>query len=159
MPTCCITWGGFKPISRPRPRCAASSGCSSVLMSAVDFLQRPVRWLQAIARSRATVSGGPNFAYELCVEKITPEERASLDLSSWQLAFSGAEPIRPETLDRFAETFAPCGFRREAFLPCYGLAEATLMVSGGPSSAPPVVLALSAAALERDRIVVAAEDG
>ncbi len=102
-----------------------------MLMSPVAFLQRPLRWLQAISRYGATTSGGPNFAYDLCVRKISPEQRAALDLSSWSVAFNGAEPIRAETLDRFAEAFAPCGFRREAFYPCYGLAEATLFVSGG----------------------------
>ncbi|HMB08389.1 MAG TPA: beta-ketoacyl synthase N-terminal-like domain-containing protein, partial [Isosphaeraceae bacterium] len=133
-------------------------GASSVLLSPVAFLQRPFRWLQSISQTRATISGGPNFAYDLCARKVTDGQKAELDLSGWTVAFNGAEPIRPETLDRFAEAFAPCGFRREAFLPCYGLAEATLMVSGGPSSAPPVVLALSGAALERDRIIDAAED-
>ena len=103
-------------------------------MSPTAFLQRPARWLEAISRYRATTSGGPNFAYELCVNKITEEQRASLDLSSWSVAFNGAEPVRSETLERFAATFAGCGFRREAFQPCYGLAEATLIVSGGLAS-------------------------
>jgi acyl-CoA synthetase (AMP-forming)/AMP-acid ligase II len=92
-------------------------GGSSFLMPPIAFLQRPFRWLQAISRGRATISGGPNFAYDLCVRKITPEQRATLDLSSWSVAFSGAEPIHAETLDRFCETFAPCGFRPEAFSP------------------------------------------
>jgi acyl transferase domain-containing protein/acyl-CoA synthetase (AMP-forming)/AMP-acid ligase II/acyl carrier protein len=133
-------------------------GGSSTLLSPVAFLQRPFRWLQTISQTRATISGGPNFAYDLCARKIADEQKAELDLSCWTVAFNGAEPIRPETLDRFAEAFAPCGFRPEAFLPCYGLAEATLMVSGGPSSASPVVLALSGAALERNQIVEAASD-
>ena len=107
-------------------------GGSSTLFSPVSFLQRPIRWLQAISRTGATISGAPNFAYDLCVEKTTPEQRAELDLSCWRVAFNGAEPVRPETLDRFADAFAPAGFRREVFLPCYGLAEATLLVSGGP---------------------------
>ena len=77
-----------------------------VLMSPFDFLQRPMRWLEAIAKYRATVSGGPNFAYELCVKRATDEEIAKLDLSSWRVAFNGAEPVRRATLDRFAETFA-----------------------------------------------------
>ncbi|MCC6580731.1 MAG: aminotransferase class I/II-fold pyridoxal phosphate-dependent enzyme [Phycisphaeraceae bacterium] len=110
-----------------------------VLMSPVTFLQDPFRWLWAITRFRGTTSGGPNFAYDLCVRKITPEQRRQLDLSSWSVAFTGAEPVRADTLDRFAETFAPCGFRREAFFPCYGLAEATLMVAGGYKSHPPVI--------------------
>ncbi|WPB81915.1 amino acid adenylation domain-containing protein [Archangium violaceum] len=111
----------------------------TVLMSPLFFLQRPLNWLEAISRHGGTVSGGPNFAYELCIRKTTPEQRAALDLRGWEVAFCGAEPIRPETLDRFAEAFAPAGFRREAFYPCYGLAEGTLIVSGGRKAAPPVV--------------------
>jgi amino acid adenylation domain-containing protein len=129
------------------------SGLPVILMSPLAFLQRPLRWLQAISRLKATVSGGPNFAYDLCVRKITPEQRATLDLSSWQVAFSGAEPIRAETLERFTETFAPCGFRREAFYPCYGLAEATLIVAGGQKSAPPVVRAFEERALQHNRVI------
>ncbi len=118
-------------------------GGSSTLFSPVSFVQRPLRWLQAISRTRAMISGAPNFAYELCVEKTTPEQRAGLDLSCWHVAFNGAEPIRPETLDRFAAAFAPAGFRREAFLPCYGLAETTLLVSGGPRGRAPRVDAVN----------------
>jgi len=125
------------------------------LMSPVTFLQRPLRWLQAISRTRATTSGGPPFAYDLCVRKVTPEQRAALDLSSWDLAFTGAEPVRYETLERFASTFAPCGFRREAFFPCYGLAEATLIASGGLKTAPPIVFTVQGAALERNRVIPA----
>ncbi|MGK3992297.1 non-ribosomal peptide synthase/polyketide synthase [Sorangium sp. So ce1024] len=128
-------------------------GFPVVLMSPLDFLRRPLRWLQAISRYRATTSGGPNFAYDLCVRKVTEEQIAALDLSSWDLAFNGAEPIRAETLDRFAETFAPCGFRREAFYPCYGLAEATLIVSGGRKERPPTVRAFDRGALQRSRAV------
>ena len=109
--------------------------CPVVLMEPVHFLQRPLRWLQAVSRYRATTSGGPNFAYELCLEKITAEDRQSLDLSSWSLAFNGAEPVRAETLRRFSETFADCGFRPGAFYPTYGLAEATLLVTGVDRSA------------------------
>ncbi|MBV8317834.1 MAG: AMP-binding protein, partial [Planctomycetaceae bacterium] len=133
-------------------------GGSSTLLSPVAFLQRPIRWLRAISRTRATISGGPNFAYDLCVRKTTPEQRAGLDLSLWSVAFNGAEPIRAETLDRFVEAFGPFGFRREAFLPCFGLAEGTLMVSGGPKSAPPVVLAVRPEALARDRVALAPAD-
>jgi amino acid adenylation domain-containing protein len=107
------------------------AGGRCVLMSPVAFLQRPMRWLEAISRYRGTVSGGPNFAYELCVRKAAPETMAGLDLSSWRVAFNGAEPVRASTLERFAEAFAPCGFRRDALYPCYGLAEATLFVTGG----------------------------
>ena len=93
-------------------------------MSPVAFLQKPLRWLQAISRYRATTSGGPNFAYDLCVRKITAAQSATLNLSRWNVAFNGAEPIRAATLERFAAAFESCGFRREAFYPCYGLAEA-----------------------------------
>jgi amino acid adenylation domain-containing protein len=115
------------------------AGFPITLMSPVAFLQRPLRWLEAISRYRATSSGGPNFAYDLCARKVTPDQCAGLDLSSWDVAFSGAEPVRPDTLERFATAFAPYGFRREAFYPCYGLAEATLIVSGGSKTAPPIV--------------------
>ncbi len=106
-------------------------GFPVTLMAPADFLRRPLRWLQEISRTRATTSGGPNFAYDLCVRKTTPEERRQLDLSSWQAAFNGSEPVRAETMENFARAFAPAGFRREAFHPCYGLAEATLIVTGG----------------------------
>ena len=109
------------------------------VMSPMAFLKRPDRWLRLISTYRATVSGGPNFAYELCVQKFRPELYTGLDLSSWSLAFNGAEPVRARTIDRFTETFAPYGFRREAFYPCYGLAEGTLMASGADRSREPVV--------------------
>src|SRR5215217_148346 len=116
-------------------------GARAILMSPMAFLQRPLRWLEAISQYRASTSGGPNFAYELCIRKSTPEQRLQLDLSTWRVAFNGAETVRAETLDRFAETFAPCGFRKEAFYPCYGLAEATLLVSGHKRTSLPVVSA------------------
>ncbi|MGD9722485.1 MAG: aminotransferase class I/II-fold pyridoxal phosphate-dependent enzyme [Pirellulales bacterium] len=128
-------------------------GQSSVLLSPMSFLQRPFRWLKAISRYKATISGGPNFAYDLCVRKITPEQRATLDLSQWCLAFNGAEPVRAETLDEFARTFEPCGFNREAFYPCYGMAEATLIVTGGFKSALPVVRTFDEKALEGHHVV------
>ncbi|MEA2693613.1 MAG: hypothetical protein QOJ16_3000, partial [Acidobacteriota bacterium] len=97
-------------------------GWPATLMSPVAFLQRPRRWLETISRTRATISGGPNFAYDLCVRRIPAAARQGLDLASWEVAFNGAEPVRPETLARFAEAFAPCGFRARSFYPCYGLA-------------------------------------
>ncbi|MEM7032797.1 MAG: SDR family NAD(P)-dependent oxidoreductase, partial [Chloroflexota bacterium] len=133
-------------------------GASAVLMSPIDFMQKPIRWLRAISDYQGATSGGPNFAYDLCIDYTTPEERASLDLSSWSLAFNGAEPVRAETLSRFAETFAPHGFRREVFYPCYGLAEGTLFVSGGERTAAPVIHSLSTSALEKKQIVVASPD-
>jgi amino acid adenylation domain-containing protein len=124
------------------------AGGTCVLMAPVAFLQKPLRWLEAIHRYRGTTSGGPNFAYELCVRRIAEEQRAGLDLSSWRVAYNGAEPVRAETLERFAVAFAPQGFRPEAFFPCYGLAEATLFVSGGEAGTVPPVAHLDAAALE-----------
>jgi acyl carrier protein len=129
------------------------AGLPVALMSPTSFLQHPLKWLQAISRLGAHTSGGPNFAYDICARRSTPEERATLDLSSWEVAFTGAEPVRQETLERFAAAFAPCGFRREAFYPAYGLAEATLFVSGGSRTAPPVVLPVKGAELQRDRVV------
>ena len=120
------------------------TGAGCILMPPASFLQKPRRWLEAISRYRADTSGGPDFAYDLCVRKIGEEERAGLDLSSWRVAFNGAEPVRCDTLRRFAEAFAPCGFRRRSFHPCYGLAEATLMVSGTRTAEMPTELALDA---------------
>ena len=124
-------------------------GARCVLMSPLAFLQKPLRWLQAISRYRGTTSGGPNFAYDLCVQKVRDEEKAGLDLSSWRVAFNGSEPVRAETLDRFAAAFRDVGFRRRAFYPCYGLAEATLLVSGGDAGGGPTVAAFADAELER----------
>ena len=121
-------------------------------MSPVAFLQQPARWLRAIHRYKATGSGGPSFAYELCARRVSAADRETLDLSSWEVAYNGAEPVRAETLERFAETFAPCGFRREAFYPCYGLAEATLFVSGGERGAGASLRQIDAAALERSQV-------
>lgn len=109
------------------------------LMSPLIVLQRPVRWLEAISKYRAHTSGGPGFAFDLCVNRITPEQKASLDLSCWESAPVGAEPISYPIMERFAEAFASCGFRMEAFYPCYGLAEATLFATGGRKADLPVV--------------------
>lgn len=128
-------------------------GGHCVLMPPVTFLQRPIRWLQAIARYQAHTSGGPNFAYNLCVRKVTPEQRAALDLSSWRVASNGAEPIRQRTLDDFVDAFEVSGFRRAAFFPGYGLAEATVFVSGGPYEALPVTAHVRATDLGQDLVV------
>ncbi|HEX5751790.1 MAG TPA: amino acid adenylation domain-containing protein, partial [Archangium sp.] len=133
------------------------AGFPVALLSPLTFLRRPARWLQAVSRFGATISGGPNFAFELCVRKMSPEEREGLELSRWKVAFCGAEPIRPETLDRFTEAFAPHGFRPESVYPCYGLAESTLIVSGGAASTLPIRKALDAAELERSRAVTVRE--
>ncbi|MEM8603494.1 MAG: AMP-binding protein, partial [Cyanobacteria bacterium P01_H01_bin.121] len=113
------------------------TGFPVTLMSPAAFLRQPLRWLQLITQTQATTSGGPNFAYEHCLKKIKPEQCQGLDLSRWDVAFVGAEPVRSHTLQRFAKTFAPFGFRAEAFYPCYGLAESTLFVTGGQKQAQP----------------------
>jgi acyl-CoA synthetase (AMP-forming)/AMP-acid ligase II/acyl carrier protein len=137
---------------------AIYTGAHSVLMSPTTFLQWPVRWLKAISDYRAVVSGGPNFGYELCLRKITAEQRETLDLSHWRVAFCGAEPIRADTLELFAETFEPCGFRAEAFYPCYGLAEATLLGAGGDGPAAPAIRSFDRRALADHRVVQAEGD-
>ncbi len=114
-------------------------GRNAILMSPMTFLQRPARWLQLISKLKVMISGGPNFAYQLCVDKIDDAEMEGVDLSCWDIAFNGAEPIRPATLDAFTERFSKYGFRREAFLPCYGMAETTLLVTGGPREGRPVL--------------------
>jgi acyl-CoA synthetase (AMP-forming)/AMP-acid ligase II len=110
------------------------AGAHCILMSPASFLQKPVRWLRAISRFSATTSGGPNFAYDLCTRRVREEDKASLDLSSWEVAFNGAEPVRRETMEEFTLAFGRCGFRAEAFRPCYGLAESTLMVTASRTS-------------------------
>lgn len=130
-------------------------GFTGYVMPQTSFLQRPLRWLQAISRYRATHSGGPNFAYEHCVNKIRPEQRSGLDLSCWRVAYNGAEPIREETLRRFAASFEECGFRSGAFYPAYGLAEATLKVAGGTEARPPVICKLESGPLEENVLVEA----
>lgn len=104
----------------------------TTLLAPASFLQRPALWLEALSQRRGTITAGPNFAFDLCVERTSPEERAALDLSSWRVCFNGAEPVQHETMRRFAEAFAPAGFDPRVMLPCYGLAEATLFVTGGP---------------------------
>jgi acyl-CoA synthetase (AMP-forming)/AMP-acid ligase II len=127
-------------------------GCTSVLMSPAAFLAKPVRWLRAIAAYRATTSGGPAFAYELCARRIGTEQVLELDLGCWTTAFVGAGMVNPQTLARFAERFSLSRFRPEAFVTCYGLAEATLLVSSTPRRAAPKTLTLDAAALQRHRV-------
>ncbi|HEX4569714.1 MAG TPA: fatty acyl-AMP ligase, partial [Dongiaceae bacterium] len=136
------------------------AGIPCIVMSPASFIQRPYRWLAAMTRYAATHSAGPNFAYDHCLRRIPEAEIAALDLSAWRFAGNGAEPVRAKTLAAFAEKFAPCGFRKGSFYPSYGLAEATLLVSGPKpdASAEPRVLTLKAAALEQDRVETAAED-
>jgi len=106
-------------------------GCLGVLMSPLSFMRRPIRWLHAISKFRATTSPFPNFALDLCVRKFDPEQDGNIDLSSWKLGFNGAEPIRVESLERFTATFRPHGFDERAMFPVYGLAEGTLIASHG----------------------------
>jgi acyl-CoA synthetase (AMP-forming)/AMP-acid ligase II/acyl carrier protein len=131
-------------------------GCPCILMAPTTFLQRPMRWLEAVSRFKATASGGPNFAYELCMRKSTAEERQGLDLSSWRVAVNGAEPVRAETIREFSALFAPTGFSPASFYASYGMAESTLLVTvaGG---APPVIRAFSSHELARNRAVIATE--
>jgi acyl-CoA synthetase (AMP-forming)/AMP-acid ligase II len=106
------------------------SACVTTILSPMHAMQRPIRWLKAIQRTGATISGGPPFGYDHCVATIDEPLRHELDLTSWDCAFVGAEPVRFDVLERFAGAFGPCGFQRRSFVPCYGLAEATLMVTG-----------------------------
>jgi acyl-CoA synthetase (AMP-forming)/AMP-acid ligase II len=133
-------------------------GCSCYMMPPVSFLHKPVRWLQAISIYKGTHSGAPNFAYDLCVRKITSEQKATLDLRSWQMALNGAEPVRADVLQRFAETFKPCGFDLTAFCAGYGLAEATLKVAAARSQDSPVFLQVDADALAQNRVMEARSD-
>ncbi len=127
-------------------------GVQAVLMSPMSFIQKPLRWLKAISDYKISTSGGPNFAYDLCVDKISDEELKQLDLSSWNVAFNGAEPIHVSTLERFYEKFKQCGFRYEAFYPTYGLAEATLLVSGVENNKGPTTIYANKASLANNDI-------
>ncbi len=135
------------------------TGSTSIMMAPEHFLQKPVRWLKAFGKYRATVGGGPNFGYELCARKIKEPEKAGLRLESWKTAWNGAEPVYGETMRRFARAFQSCGFREEAFQTNYGLAEATLLISGGVGTARYGELHLEKTALQRNLAVPAATGG
>ncbi|MGK5533894.1 fatty acyl-AMP ligase, partial [Streptomyces sp. URMC 129] len=128
----------------------AYAGFPVTFMAPFSFIKRPFRWLKAISDHRGTISPAPNFAYDLCVAKVTEQERERLDLSTWKVALNGAEPVRLETIERFARAFAPCGLPRTAAQPAYGLAEATLMVSTADPAAEPARRNLRPAALAAD---------
>lgn len=130
-------------------------GASCVMMSPVSFVQKPIRWLQAISKYQATTSGAPNFAYELLCDRVKEDQLAQLDLSSWEVAFCGAEPVQVQTLEKFSQKFAKSGFRKTAFFPCYGMAEATLMITGGNKAKFPTIKHLDKVALEQNKAVVA----
>lgn len=123
-------------------------GGSCVFLDPAAFIRHPIRWLSAISRHRATTSGGPSFAFDLCVQRVRDDQLAALDLSSWRVAYCGAERVRADVLLRFAERFSGAGFDPAAFLPCYGLAEATLFVSGSRRAAPPTPGSFDRSALE-----------
>ena len=127
------------------------AGYESTIMAPTTFLQRPYRWLQAVSRTHATISGGPNFAYDLCVQKITAKQKETLDLSHWEIVANGAEPVRKDTMERFSAAFASTGFRRNYFYPCYGLAEATLVVSAGTKGVFPAVKSFRGGMLKKDQ--------
>jgi amino acid adenylation domain-containing protein/non-ribosomal peptide synthase protein (TIGR01720 family) len=133
-------------------------GFRSTFMAPHAFLRRPLRWLEEMSRQGADFTGAPNFGYELCAREITEEQKAELDLSRLRIAFSGAEPVRAATLDRFARAFAPCGFSARAFSAGYGLAEATVFVTCARIDAEPSVLRLDPAAIERGEVVDAPGD-
>lgn len=124
-------------------------GFTGHLMPPAVFFQQPAQWLQAISRYRATHSGGPDFAYALCARSVPPELRRTLDLSCWTSAYNGAEPVRAATMDAFSDAFAISGFRKSSFYPCYGMAETTLMVSGGAIGELPCEAEVAADELER----------
>jgi acyl-CoA synthetase (AMP-forming)/AMP-acid ligase II len=124
-------------------------GALCVLLAPVSFMQRPLGWLRAIHDYRAEVAGGPNFAFDLCVRRHRADQMQGIDLSCWKVAFNGAEPVRADTIDRFAETFARYGFDAKSTQPAYGMAEATLLISAGRRSAGPVTRTLGRDALQR----------
>ena len=136
------------------------AGLPIAIQSPLAFLARPERWLWAIHARRATLSAAPNFAYELCVRKVPDSALAGLDLSSWRCALNGAEPVNPDTLERFAQRFAPYGFRREALMPVYGLAENSVALCFPPVGRGPVVRRVARDAFEREgrALPAAAED-
>lgn len=134
------------------------TGFLGVVMSPTSFLGKPVRWLQAISDYKATHCGGPNFAYEICINKITSEQIKNIDLSSWCSAYNGAEPVRWETLNKFVEKFQVYGFRKNCFYPCYGMAETTLMVSGGSVKDKPVNCSIATDSLSSNRVLQVSEE-
>jgi len=123
-------------------------GAPNVLMSPMTFLQRPARWLHSISKYGVSVSGGPNFAYQLCVDKIDDDELEGVDLSTFKIAFNGAEPIRASTMEAFTKRFSKYGFEHTSHLPCYGMAETTLLVTGGPVLPRPIVNDFDGAGLD-----------
>ena len=131
------------------------NGHPCYVMSPFAFIKRPLNWLRNITQYQGTHSQAPNFAYDLCIRRIKPKQIAELELSSWQAAGNAAEPINPQVMAKFVETFSPCGFKWETFAPSYGLAENTLLATTKPKATKPVFLAVETAAMEQNRVVVA----
>jgi acyl-CoA synthetase (AMP-forming)/AMP-acid ligase II len=129
-------------------------GKPCVFMPPMSFIQKPIRWLQAVSQYKGVMSGGPNFAFDLLCNYVTPEQLTNLDLSEWRLAFCGAEPIRAATIEQTINLLEPCGFRREAFYPCYGMAEGTLFLAGGDRPCPPAIRHVDAFSLEKNKVVL-----
>lgn len=147
-------WGLINSVFQP-----LYVGARSVLMTTEAFLQKPARWLRTISRYTDVTSGGPNFAYELCASKLTPDDCEGLDLTNWNQAGVAAGPVYPATLRQFANTFGPWGFRREAFYCGYGLAEATVLVSATERFHEPRVLSIESASLEQNEVVADPPEG
>jgi len=139
-----LIWGVIEPLF---------VGCLGILIPPVAFIQKPIRWLEVISRYKATLAGAPNFAYDLLVNKTTPEERSKLDLSNLKTLYNGAEPIRKSTLENFIDAYSDFKFIAEKFYPTYGMAEAVLVLSGGRVQDKPVYLEVNAEALEQNRII------
>ena len=134
------------------------SGKPCVFMPPASFIQKPVRWLQTISKHQGVISGGPNFAYDLICNHVTPEQRESLDLSQWRVAFCGAEPIRAATVEQTFRLYEPCGLRRDVFFPCYGMAEGTLFLAGVDRPCPPSIRYVDALALEKNQVIPTQEN-
>lgn len=133
------------------------AGCLGVVMPPVAFLMNPRCWLQALSNYGGTHGGGPSFAYDLLLQRLNDDDWKGLDLSRWRSAYNGAEPVRFEVIERFSRQARRAGFRAEAMVPCYGMAEATLMVTCARVGRPPRILWVQSAELERNRLVIAGE--
>lgn len=134
-------------------------GATCVIMPPEDFIQRPIRWLQMISKYKATYSGAPNFAYDLCVKNTTQEQLESLDLRSWQIAFNGSEPVRSSTIEQFSDKFSPVGFKAESFYPGYGLAENTLGVTAKKTNLMPRKVKIDVKAMQEQRVSLSLSQG
>jgi acyl-CoA synthetase (AMP-forming)/AMP-acid ligase II len=133
-------------------------GSQTILMSPTAFLQKPSRWLNAISKYHCTISGAPNFAYDLCVKRITEEQKKVIDLSSWIIAFNGAEKVNAESINKFSEKFSGCGFSKKNFYPTYGLAEGTLFATGGIPLTEPMYLSVDRKSLEKNKVIIVSPD-